>query len=58
MNFLKDDKGNLSMMRLVMGVALIVAVVKTFVSPDLSMVALWLGVAVGGKIGQKVVESK
>lgn len=56
--FLKDDKGNWSMMRLNMGVALLVAIAKTFIAPDIAMVSLWLGVATLGKLGQKFSENK
>jgi len=58
MSFLKDDKGNLSMMRLTMLVSLIVAIIVTFTTKDIAMVGLWLGVSTAGKVGQKVVESR
>jgi len=56
LSFLKDDKGNFSMMRLTMFISLIVAIVVTFTTKDVEMVGLWLGVATLGKVGQKAFE--
>ena len=54
--FFEDDNGNLSAMRLYCFIALIVAVVLSFMDGGIDMVILWLVSAFAPKTVQKFVE--
>ena len=61
MKFLRDlfsEKGDISSMRVMAMLALFAAVILALMNRDIMMVSAFLAFAGGGKIGQKMIETR